>query len=205
MAPSPIPDNLFANNNQRSVHFVNHVMKLVVLLTILSLTFFTYSVMDNLENAIINTLGTECVATELTAPNTTQTYGVLVVQDWCGDGEYKIHGLWVDYVNKSMGYPQYCREVDYVPPGGNLRHNMTIVWNNCDTTGHNGLDAFWSHEWRKHGSCYNNNINEHDYFMLVMQVFSQFTQEYMREICSKQSGGSCILPLTNIIERVTYI
>jgi hypothetical protein len=124
------------------------------------------------------------------------TYYALAVQDWCGEGNYKLHGLWVD--SHTQSYPQYCRPVTYIPPTGDLLENMTMSWNNCaGRSNPDNLNTFWKHEWEKHGSCVSDSITEFAFFHTALLLFSNFTQEYMRQVCdtSGMGGmeGSCII------------
>ena len=113
-------------------------------------------------------------------------YYALAVQDWCSDNNYRLHGLWVDYVLRNNGkqYPTYCRPVSFSLPTGELLYNMSRYWNNC-VNDVNKLYSFWEHEWKKHGSCFNGQITEQAFFQLTLKLFLNFTQEYIRDICSK--------------------
>jgi len=90
-------------------------------------------------------------------------YYELAVQKWCSS-EYMIHGLWPQINGTS--YPEYCKDVSYVKPKGELLINMNKYWHKCD-------DTLWEHEWEKHGSCMNaqNNINEYDFFNTTITLF----------------------------------
>ena len=90
-------------------------------------------------------------------------YYELAVQKWCSS-EYMIHGLWPQINGTS--YPEYCKDVSYVKPKGELLINMNKYWHKCD-------DTLWEHEWEKHGSCMNDqtNINEYDFFNTTITLF----------------------------------
>lgn len=90
-------------------------------------------------------------------------YYELAVQKWCSS-EYMIHGLWPQI--NSTAYPEYCKDVSYVKPKGELLINMNKYWHKCD-------DTLWEHEWEKHGSCMNDqtNINEYDFFNTTITLF----------------------------------
>jgi len=90
-------------------------------------------------------------------------YYELAVQKWCSS-EYMIHGLWPQI--NSTAYPEYCKDVSYVKPKGELLINMNKYWHKCD-------DTLWEHEWEKHGSCMNDqtNINEYDFFNTIITLF----------------------------------
>ena len=90
-------------------------------------------------------------------------YYELAVQKWCSS-EYMIHGLWPQI--NGTAYPEYCKDVSYVKPKGELLINMNKYWHKCD-------DTLWEHEWEKHGSCMNEqtNINEYDFFNTTITLF----------------------------------
>jgi ribonuclease I len=90
-------------------------------------------------------------------------YYELAVQKWCSS-EYMIHGLWPQINGTS--YPEYCKDVSYVKPKGELLIDMNKYWHKCD-------DTLWEHEWEKHGSCMNEqtNINEYDFFNTTIKLF----------------------------------
>ncbi len=90
-------------------------------------------------------------------------YYELAVQKWCSS-EYMVHGLWPQ-INSTV-YPEYCKDVSYVKPKGELLINMNKYWHKCD-------DTLWEHEWEKHGSCMNDqtNINEYDFFNTTITLF----------------------------------
>ncbi|MDA7464168.1 hypothetical protein N8996_05205 [Candidatus Poseidonia alphae] len=90
-------------------------------------------------------------------------YYELAVQKWCSS-EYMIHGLWPQINGTS--YPEYCKDVSYVKPKGELLINMNKYWHKCD-------DTLWEHEWEKHGSCMNEqtNINEYNFFNTTITLF----------------------------------
>jgi ribonuclease I len=90
-------------------------------------------------------------------------YYELAVQKWCSS-EYMIHGLWPQI--NSTAYPEYCKDVSYIKPKGELLIDMNKYWHKCD-------DTLWEHEWEKHGSCMNEqtNINEYDFFNTTITLF----------------------------------
>ena len=79
---------------------------------------------------------------------------------------WSIHGLWPQYTQNS--YPTYCRDVDFD------YSKLTLIlpdlqkhWYSAD-----GSDEdFWSHEWKKHGSCMYNNCDELEYFRKALELY----------------------------------
>ena len=90
-------------------------------------------------------------------------YYELSVQKWCSS-EYMIHGLWPQ--TNSTSYPEYCKAVSYTNPNGTLLTNMNTYWRGCD-------DTLWKHEWEKHGSCMQEqiNIDENTFFNTTLNLF----------------------------------
>ena len=90
-------------------------------------------------------------------------YYELAVQKWCST-DYMIHGLWPQI--NSTSYPEKCKSVSYVKPTGELLTDMNTYWHACDST-------LWEHEWKKHGSCMQeqNNIDENTFFNTTISLF----------------------------------
>jgi len=90
-------------------------------------------------------------------------YYELAVQKWCSS-DYMIHGLWPQI--NSTSYPSDCMDVTYTTPTGILLENMNTYWHACD-------DSLWKHEWEKHGSCMQEqiNIDESTFFNITMNLF----------------------------------
>jgi len=82
--------------------------------------------------------------------------------------EYGIHGLW----------PQWgmeCGGAAYSPSAvAGFRKEMETEWFSCKGAGNN--DAFWKHEWDKHGSCTGMGVTE--YFRTTLDLAAKF-----RHIC----------------------
>ena len=108
-------------------------------------------------------------------------YYVLAVQKWCSS-DYMIHGLWPQI--NSTAYPEYCEEVLYTNPTGTLLTDMNIYWQGCD-------DTLWSHEWEKHGSCMQEqiNIDEDTFFNTTLSLFLDNTN--LLDTCKE--ADDCII------------
>ena len=107
-------------------------------------------------------------------------YYVLAAQKWCST-DYMIHGLWPQI--NSTAYPEYCIEVSYSEPTGPLLTDMNTYWHECD-------DTLWEHEWEKHGSCMQEQINitEDDFFNTALSLF--LNNSKLLDKCQEQD---CIL------------
>ena len=90
-------------------------------------------------------------------------YYELAAQKWCST-DYMIHGLWPQINNTA--YPENCKNVPYVKPTGKLLDDMNTYWHPCDNT-------LWEHEWEKHGSCMQEqiNIDENTFFNTTINLF----------------------------------
>ena len=91
-------------------------------------------------------------------------YYMLALQNWCSD-EYMIHGLWPQ--ETSSEYPEYCENVIYNEPNGDLLNEMNDYWDSCSK------EELWKHEWTKHGSCMSKqyNITENYYYNKTISLF----------------------------------
>ena len=99
------------------------------------------------------------------------TYFTLAVQDWCNNGNWSIHGLWLSaletpsdtkaFVNLCISHlirpnydagcwPQYCHDPEWTPVSGSLEQEMLTYWNWCDHS-INDQQTGWEHEWKRHG------------------------------------------------------
>ncbi|KAL4428999.1 hypothetical protein ABPG77_006038 [Micractinium sp. CCAP 211/92] len=79
---------------------------------------------------------------------------------------FTIHGLWPEYDNGA--WPEYCNT-----SGGGSSSSSS---GQCEWPSFHGSDeAFWQHEWDRHGSCAVSVIGERpDYFAAVMRLHEQF-------------------------------
>ena len=107
-------------------------------------------------------------------------YYELAVQKWCSS-EYMIHGLWPQI--NSTAYPENCKDVSYTKPTGSLLNDMNTYWHECD-------DTLWEHEWEKHGSCMQEQINitEDEFFNTALSLFKNNSK--LLDKCQEQD---CIL------------
>lgn len=81
-----------------------------------------------------------------------------------------IHGLWPNYSDGS--YPTFCKLVDFdfsklSPIIEQLRTNWDLPQDiNKDEI------QFWAHEWKKHGSCMFQEMDEHEYFTKTLELYN---------------------------------
>ena len=82
------------------------------------------------------------------------------------DNKWTIHGLWPQ--NSKSDYPTFCRNVDF---SENL---LNPIINDLDKYWHSDRgsnESFWEHEWKKHGSCMFQEMNELQYFSKTLELF----------------------------------
>jgi len=93
----------------------------------------------------------------------------LIVLQWNPQlsSSFTIHGLWPG--NRDRSYPQFCSSHAFsVNEISNLVPTLNGVW--LSTTGDN--IAFWQHEWEKHGTC--SNLDMQSYFSRSINLQTQY-------------------------------
>ena len=111
------------------------------------------------------------------------------------DNRWVIHGLWPQY--SSSSYPSYCKEVAFDPklleP---IREQLHKNW----YSNTNDDDAFWEHEWKKHGSCCFTDLDEFEYFNTTLELFAKVTEK----IIEKYSQGDKLLIPVDLNFNIMY-
>eukprot|EP01102_Stenamoeba_stenopodia_P005556 TRINITY_DN16314_c0_g1_i1.p1 TRINITY_DN16314_c0_g1~~TRINITY_DN16314_c0_g1_i1.p1 ORF type:complete len:238 (-),score=42.87 TRINITY_DN16314_c0_g1_i1:181-894(-) len=93
-----------------------------------------------------------------------------------GVDSFTLHGLWP--TNNDTTYPADCPGPSFsLSAIQNLVPQMEVDWPSLEGSG--GNEAFWSHEWEKHGTCATNGedpnlYNEASYFAFALALHSQF-------------------------------
>ncbi|XP_010108673.2 ribonuclease 3 [Morus notabilis] len=83
--------------------------------------------------------------------------------------EFSIHGLWPNH--KDGSWPSNCNpdsvfdRLEISDLMGSLQKN----WPSLSCPSSNGF-RFWSHEWEKHGTCSESELNQHDYFATALKL-----------------------------------
>ena len=85
--------------------------------------------------------------------------------------DFTIHGLWPDYNDGS--YPSFCTKTKFNPSKvDDLLPELKAEW---PTYAAKGGDAFWKHEYEKHGTCSTATFpDEHQYFAGVLDLNQQY-------------------------------
>nr|POE59842.1 ribonuclease 3 [Quercus suber] len=83
--------------------------------------------------------------------------------------DFTIHGLWPEY--KGGSYPSNCdpNSVFEKSQLSDLMTNLQKDWPSLSCPSSNGF-RFWSHEWEKHGTCSESQIDQHDYFEAALNL-----------------------------------
>ncbi|CAN8291602.1 unnamed protein product [Cochlearia groenlandica] len=77
--------------------------------------------------------------------------------------DFGIHGLWPNY--KTGGWPQNCNPDSKFNElrVSDLMSNLQKEWPTLSCPSNDGVN-FWTHEWEKHGTCAESELDQHDYF-----------------------------------------
>ncbi|XP_010552574.1 PREDICTED: ribonuclease 3-like [Tarenaya hassleriana] len=83
--------------------------------------------------------------------------------------DFGIHGLWPNY--KSGGWPQNCNPDSEFDESqiSDLLSNMQTEWPTLSCPSNDGV-KFWTHEWTKHGTCAESELDQHDYFHAALKL-----------------------------------
>ncbi|KAF8021468.1 hypothetical protein BT93_G1800 [Corymbia citriodora subsp. variegata] len=83
--------------------------------------------------------------------------------------DFSIHGLWPNY--KDGGYPSNCNPENSFDKSeisdliGSLEKNWpSMTCPSSDDT------KFWTHEWEKHGTCSESELDQHEYFEAALKL-----------------------------------
>ncbi|KAH7306326.1 hypothetical protein KP509_22G006700 [Ceratopteris richardii] len=80
--------------------------------------------------------------------------------------DFSIHGLWPNYEDGS--YPFNCKGSSYDPSLiSDLEDDLQIYWDTLACPTGDG-QAFWSHEWKKHGTC--SGLDQRGYFESALNL-----------------------------------
>lgn len=103
------------------------------------------------------------------------------------NNKWHIHGLWPQ--DSKDSYPSFCRTVSFdINKLSNIIDKLNEYWYSLEEKN----DLFWSHEWKKHGSCMFNNIDELDYFNKALELFEKVKE--MGIIENYRQGKKSLIP-----------
>ena len=103
-----------------------------------------------------------------------------------------IHGLWPNYANGS--YPSFCKHVEF--DFSKLSPIIKELRNYWDLPGDIGKDeiSFWEHEWKKHGSCMFQELDECDYFKKALELYFYVMENDDIDIEKYKKGKNYMIP-----------
>ena len=101
-----------------------------------------------------------------------------------------IHGLWPQ-LSKDK-YPSYCKNVQFdyktLEP---ILEDLDKYW----YSDRGSSEKFWSHEWKKHGSCVFTEMNELEYFQETLDLYHEAIE---KNIPNNSCAGlkQCLIPVS---------
>lgn len=102
----------------------------------------------------------------------------LALQKCKNSSDYSIHGLWIDYAKG--GYPEFCHRTNFnsseLTP---INNRLNDIWKSC----WGGNEGLWEHEWKKHGTCFEQNYTLIEYFNKTLNLYDE---NYPFKQCNKQ-------------------
>ncbi|CAN6484571.1 unnamed protein product [Victoria cruziana] len=86
--------------------------------------------------------------------------------------DFSIHGLWPNYNDGS--YPSYCDRHSHFNTAeiSDLMKEMEQEWPSLSCPSSDCI-GFWSHEWKKHGTCSESALDQHQYFQAALNIKTQ--------------------------------
>ena len=55
---------------------------------------------------------------------------------------------------------------------------------------------FWEHEWKKHGSCMFNKMDEFDYFNTALKLFTDAVKQDLPQKYYDENTQKCLIPVS---------
>ena len=120
---------------------------------------------------------------------------LLALQKCHKNSDYTIHGLWIDY--SKGGYPAFCKNTPYnehaLQP---IKADLHKYWPSCYKCSTPDCDSsLWKHEWKKHATCFHQNISAIDYFNTTLNLYHKLKGE-----CDNSAKKDCYIILTDFYE-----
>ncbi|XP_038678880.1 ribonuclease 3-like [Tripterygium wilfordii] len=83
--------------------------------------------------------------------------------------DFGIHGLWPNY--KDGSYPSNCNPDSEFDKSqiSDLISSLQKTWPTLSCPSNDGVN-FWTHEWEKHGTCSESELDQHDYFQAGLKL-----------------------------------
>ena len=115
---------------------------------------------------------------------------------------WSIHGLFVNFADKSRDYPEYCRDVkfdiDLLDP---IREELNEKWISCKEY-HKSNEYLYKHEFLKHSSCTEHPMKQLDYFNITLKLFDEEKSKGFHHC----KGNKCMIEIDhNRLHNVTFM
>ncbi|KAL5540668.1 hypothetical protein UlMin_041252 [Ulmus minor] len=103
--------------------------------------------------------------------------------------DFGIHGLWPNY--KDGTYPSNCDSNNPFDQSkiSDLTSSMQKNWPTLSCPSNSGLQ-FWTHEWDKHGTCSESQLDQHAYFQAALNLKRQVNLLQILKTAGIQPDGS---------------
>lgn len=101
--------------------------------------------------------------------------------------EWLIHGLWIEQCNAcgvTCGYPTFCNNIPFNI--SDLTPLFTPLSKNWYPGGDPNKNTLLSHEWSKHGTCFDN-WTQYQYFNTSLGIYDQIIDNNLLSTCNKSS------------------
>ena len=124
-------------------------------------------------------------------PNKFYYLSLLQKEDEYGNMNWHIHGLWPQYNINS--YPSFCRTVSFdINELRTILPELQKYWYSTESPNQD----FWEHEWKKHGSCMFNEMDEFDYFNTALKLFTEAVKQKLPEKYFNKESNKCLIPVS---------
>ncbi|GJN10930.1 hypothetical protein PR202_ga29078 [Eleusine coracana subsp. coracana] len=126
--------------------------------------------------------------------------------------DFTIHGLWPNYADCRRGlvtpdattrcWPDYCNATDPLNTSliKDLEGDLLRNWGTLSCR-HRNATAFWSHEWRRHGTC--SGMDQHAYFRAALDFKARFNLTHILADAGVAPSTNQTYLLSSIEDAVT--
>ena len=102
---------------------------------------------------------------------------------------FSIHGLWPQ--NSKTDYPTYCKKVDFsIEVLAPIMDELKKYWYSKQEKN----EAFWKHEYQKHGSCMFTPLTELQYFSRTLLLYNKAIAQDLPTYYPVKNG-KCLIPV----------
>ena len=107
-----------------------------------------------------------------------------------GDNKWSIHGLGPQ--NTPTDYPTFCKRVTFnINVLNPIIKELEENWYSTKEKD----EAFWKHEWEKHGSCVFTNISQFNYFNITLKLFEDAIKLDIPKEYYDEKTKKCLIPV----------